>query len=128
MVTSSEVLAAFDMIFNYLEQNDIQDIFNKNILKTMKKVRKIIYRNNFFSKKQLSLDLFVADKGGNNDTYNDSVDDNTINREGVDNNIIDIENVDFEVLYFNEFDFYNHEEEEYQGFIEYQIDQNSLYK
>lgn len=96
----------------------------------MKKIRKMVYRNNFFSKKQSSLDLFITDKGSKlkpNDTYIDSVDNNTMNREREgDNNVIDIENFDFEALYFNEFDFYNHEED--QGFIEYQIDENSLYK
>ncbi|CAB4485122.1 unnamed protein product [Rhizophagus irregularis] len=103
-VTSSEALIAFDTIFNYVEQNDSQDIFDKN--------------------------LFVTDKGSKlkpNNTNIDPVDNNTMNkeREG-DNNIIDIENFDFEALYFNEFDFYNYEED--QGFIEYQIDENSLYK
>ncbi|GBC34409.2 tigger transposable element-derived protein 6-like [Rhizophagus irregularis DAOM 181602=DAOM 197198] len=41
-------------------------------------------------------------------------------------NIMDVDNINFETLYFNEGDFYNHEECE--GFIEYQIDQDSLYK
>ncbi|GES79076.1 CENP-B homolog protein 2-like [Rhizophagus clarus] len=129
-VTSSEALIAFDTIFNYVEQNDSQDIFDKSALKVMKKIRKIVYRNNFFSKKQSSLDLFVIDKGSKlkpNNTAIDPVDNNTMNREREgDNNIIDIENFDFEALYFNEFDFYNYEED--QGFIEYQIDENSLYK
>ncbi|GBB96436.1 hypothetical protein RclHR1_27540002 [Rhizophagus clarus] len=129
-VTSSEALIAFDTIFNYVEQNDSQDIFDKSALKVMKKIRKIVYRNNFFSKKQSSLDLFVTDKGSKlkpNNTAIDPVDNNTMNREREgDNNIIDIENFDFEALYFNEFDFYNYEED--QGFIEYQIDENSLYK
>ncbi|PKB91758.1 hypothetical protein RhiirA5_447659, partial [Rhizophagus irregularis] len=111
-------------------QNDSQDIFDKSALKVMKKIRKIVYRNNFFSKKQSSLDLFVTDKGSKlkpNNTAIDPVDNNTMNREREgDNNIIDIENFDFEALYFNEFDFYNYEED--QGFIEYQIDENSLYK
>ncbi|PKY39000.1 hypothetical protein RhiirA4_452109, partial [Rhizophagus irregularis] len=63
-----------------------------------------------------------------NNTDIDPVDNNTMNREkeGDNNTIIDIENFDFEALYFNEFDFYNYEED--QGFIEYQIDENSLYK
>lgn len=108
-VTSSEVLIAFDTIFNYVEQNDSQDIFDKSALKVMKKIRKMVYRNNFFSKKQSSLDLFITDKGSKlkpNDTYIDSVDNNTMNREREgDNNVIDIENFDFEALYFNEFDF-----------------------
>ncbi|CAB5384565.1 unnamed protein product [Rhizophagus irregularis] len=129
-VTSSEALIAFDTIFNYVEQKDSQDIFDKSALKVMKKIRKIVYRNNFFSKKQSSLDLFVTDKGSKlkpNNTAIDPVDNNTMNREREgDNNIIDIENFDFEALYFNEFDFYNYEED--QGFIEYQIDENSLYK
>ncbi|GES78741.1 tigger transposable element-derived protein 6-like [Rhizophagus clarus] len=129
-VTSSEALIAFDTIFNYVKQNDSQDIFDKSALKVMKKIRKIVYRNNFFSKKQSSLDLFVTDKGSKlkpNNTAIDPVDNNTMNREREgDNNIIDIENFDFEALYFNEFDFYNYEED--QGFIEYQIDENSLYK
>ncbi|GBB97721.1 hypothetical protein RclHR1_03050010 [Rhizophagus clarus] len=65
LVSSSEVLAAFDKIFIYLEQNNNQDIIDKSAFKTMKKAR----------------------------------------RE----------------------DIYNHEEE-YEGFIEYHIDQDSLYK
>ncbi|CAB4413589.1 unnamed protein product [Rhizophagus irregularis] len=97
-VTSSKALIAFDTIFNYVEQND---------------------------------NLFVTDKGSklkSNNTDIDPVDNNTMNREkeGDNNTIIDIENFDFEALYFNEFDFYNYEED--QGFIEYQIDENSLYK
>ncbi|RGB34579.1 hypothetical protein C1646_760370 [Rhizophagus diaphanus] len=78
----------------------------------------------------VDLDLFITDKGSKlkpNDTYIDSVDNNTMNREREgDNNVINIENFDFEALYFNKFDFYNYEED--QGFIEYQIDKNSLYK
>ncbi|CAB4424857.1 unnamed protein product [Rhizophagus irregularis] len=129
-VTSSETLIAFDTIFNYVEQNDSQNIFDKSALKVIKKIRKIVYRNNFFSKKQSSLDLFITDKGSKlklNNADIDPVDNNTMNRKKKDdNNIIDIENFDFEALYFNEFDFYNYEED--QSFIEYQIDENNLYK
>ncbi|CAB4491202.1 unnamed protein product [Rhizophagus irregularis] len=94
-VSSSEVLAAFDKIFIYLEQNKSQDIIDK--------------------------DLFVK----TNDSV-DGVDNNNMNRIGDKDNIMDVDNINFETLYFNEGDFYNHEECE--GFIEYQIDQDSLYK
>ncbi|GBC46309.2 CENP-B homolog protein 2-like [Rhizophagus irregularis DAOM 181602=DAOM 197198] len=56
----------------------------------------------------------------------DGVDNNNMNRIGDKDNIMDVDNINFETLYFNEGDFYNHEECE--GFIEYQIDQDSLYK
>jgi hypothetical protein len=59
LVSSSEVLAAFDKIFIYLKQNKSQDIINKEDFKVIKKARKKVYRNNFFLKKQTSLDLFV---------------------------------------------------------------------
>ncbi|CAB5196456.1 unnamed protein product [Rhizophagus irregularis] len=120
-VSSSEVLAAFDKIFIYLEQNKSQDIIDKGAFKAMKKARREVYRNNFFSKKQMSLDLFVK----TNDSV-DGVDNNNMNRIGDKDNIMDVDNINFETLYFNEGDFYNHEECE--GFIEYQIDQDSLYK
>lgn len=121
LVSSSEVLVAFDKIFIYLEQNKSQDIIDKTAFKAMKKARREVYRNNFFSKKQMSLDLFVKS--------NDSIDgvDNNMNRKGVKDNIMDVDNINFETLYINEGDFYNHEEE-YESFIEYQIDQDSLYK
>ncbi|CAB4388692.1 unnamed protein product [Rhizophagus irregularis] len=121
LVSSSEVLAAFDKIFIYLEQNNSQDIIDKSALKAMKKARKEVYRNNFFLKKQMSLDLFVK---SNNSV--DGIGNNNM-REGVKDNIMDVDNINFETLYFNERDFYNHEEE-YEGFIEYQIDQDCLYK
>ncbi|GBC05708.1 hypothetical protein RclHR1_06390008 [Rhizophagus clarus] len=120
LISSSEVLAAFDKIFIYLEQNNNQNIIDKSAFKAMKKARREVYRNNFFLKKQMSLDLFVKS--------NNSIDGiGNINREGVKDNIIDVDNINFETLYFNERDIYNHEEE-YEGFIEYQIDQDSLYK
>jgi hypothetical protein len=129
-VTNSEALTALDTIFNYVKQNDSQNIFDKNTLKVMKKIRKMVYRNNFFSKKQSSLDLFVTDKGSKlkpNNTHINPVNNNTINKEKEDaNNIINIENFDFEALYFNKFDFYNYEKD--QDYIKYQIDENSLYK
>ncbi|CAG8729357.1 9051_t:CDS:2, partial [Rhizophagus irregularis] len=66
-----------------------------------------------FSSEQTSLDLFVK---SNNSV--DSIGNNNI-REGVKDNIMDVDNINFETLYFNERDFYNHEEE-YEGFtIEY---------
>ncbi|CAB5368373.1 unnamed protein product [Rhizophagus irregularis] len=102
LVSSSEVLAAFDKIFIYLEQNNSQDIINKSALKAMKKARKEVYRNNFFLK---SKRVWICVK----------------------DNIMDVDNINFETLYFNERDFYNYEEE-YEGFIEYQIDQDCLYK
>ncbi|GES73564.1 CENP-B homolog protein 2-like [Rhizophagus clarus] len=120
LISSSEVLAAFDKIFIYLEQNNNQNIIDKSAFKAMKKARREVYRNNFFLKKQMSLDLFVKS--------NNSIDGiGNINREGVKDNIIDVDNINFETSYFNERDIYNHEEE-YEGFIEYQIDQDSLYK
>ncbi|GES72942.1 tigger transposable element-derived protein 6-like [Rhizophagus clarus] len=82
LISSSEVLAAFDKIFIYLEQNNNQNIIDKSAI----------------------------DGIGN------------MNREGVKDNIIDVDNINFETSYFNESDIYNHEEE-YEGFIEYQIDQ-----
>ncbi|GES94792.1 kinase-like domain-containing protein [Rhizophagus clarus] len=116
---NSEVLAAFDKIFIYLEQNNNQNIIDKSAFKAMKKARREVYRNNFFLKKQMSLDLFVKS--------NNSIDGiGNMNREGVKDNIIDVDNINFETSYFNERDIYNHEEE-YKGFIEYQIDQDSLY-
>ncbi|GBB97229.1 hypothetical protein RclHR1_29410003 [Rhizophagus clarus] len=119
-VSSSEVLAAFDKIFIYLEQNNNQDIIDKSAFKAMKKARREVYRNNFFLKKQMSLDLFVKS--------NNSIDGiGNMNREDIKDNIIDVDNINFETSYFNERDIYNHEEE-YEGFIEYQIDQDSLYK
>ncbi|CAB5102202.1 unnamed protein product [Rhizophagus irregularis] len=87
----------------------------------MKKAKKEVYRNNFFLKKQTSLNLFVK---SNNSV--DGIGNNNM-REGVKDNIMDVDNINFETLYFNERDFYNHEEE-YEGFIEYQIDQDCLYK
>ncbi|UZO14188.1 uncharacterized protein OCT59_005651 [Rhizophagus irregularis] len=69
----------------------------------------------------MSLDLFVK----TNDSV-DGVDNNNMNRIGDKDNIMDVDNINFETLYFNEGDFYNHEECE--GFIEYQIDRDSLYK
>ncbi|CAB5093256.1 unnamed protein product [Rhizophagus irregularis] len=120
-VSSSEVLATFDKIFIYLEQNKSQDIIDKGAFKAIKKARREVYRNNFFSKKQMSLDLFVK----TNDSV-DGVDNNNMNRIGDKDNIMDVDNINFETLYFNEGDFYNHEECE--DFIEYQIDQDSLYK
>ncbi|CAB5116282.1 unnamed protein product [Rhizophagus irregularis] len=120
-VSSSEVLAAFDKIFIYLEQNKSQDIIDKGAFKAMKKARREVYRNNFFSKKQMSLDLFVKTNDSVDGVYN-----NNMNRIGDKDNIMDVDNINFETLYFNEGDFYNHEECE--GFIEYQIDQDSLYK
>ncbi|GES77977.1 CENP-B homolog protein 2-like [Rhizophagus clarus] len=120
LISSSEVLAAFDKIFIYLEQNNNQNIIDKSAFKAMKKARREVYRNNFFLKKQMGLDLFVKS--------NNSIDGiGNMNREGVKDNIIDVDNINFETLYFNERDIYNHEEE-YEGFIEYQIDQDSLYK
>ncbi|GES91210.1 hypothetical protein RCL_jg25174.t1 [Rhizophagus clarus] len=120
LISSSEVLAAFDKIFIYLEQNNNQNIIDKSAFKAMKKARREVYRNNFFLKKQMSLDLFVKS--------NNSIDGiGNMNREGVKDNIIDVDNINFETSYFNERDIYNHEEE-YEGFIEYQIDQDSLYK
>ncbi|CAB4388595.1 unnamed protein product [Rhizophagus irregularis] len=104
-VSSSEVLAAFDKIFIYLEQNKSQDIIDKGAFKAMKKARREVYRNNFFSKKQMSLDLFVK----TNDSV-DGVDNNNMNRIGDKDNIIDVDNINFETLYFNKGDFYNHEE------------------
>jgi hypothetical protein len=59
LVSSSEILAAFNKIFIYLEQNKNQNIINKSAFKAMKKARREVYRNNFFLKKQTSLDLFV---------------------------------------------------------------------
>ncbi|GBB97141.1 hypothetical protein RclHR1_29260002 [Rhizophagus clarus] len=68
----------------------------------------------------MSLDLFVKS--------NNSIDGiGNMNREDIKDNIIDVDNINFETSYFNERDIYNHEEE-YEGFIEYQIDQDSLYK
>ncbi|GBB84277.1 hypothetical protein RclHR1_01090016 [Rhizophagus clarus] len=120
LISSSEVLAAFDKIFIYLEQNNNQNIIDKSAFKAMKKARREVYRNNFFLKKQMSLDLFVKS--------NNSIDGiGNMNREGVKDNIIDVDNINFETSYFNERDIYNHEEE-YEGFIEYQINQDSLYK
>ncbi|PKY41633.1 hypothetical protein RhiirA4_455253, partial [Rhizophagus irregularis] len=121
LVSSSEVLAAFDKIFIYLEQNNSQDIIDKSALKAMKRARKEVYRNNFFLKKQMSLDLFVKSNNSVDDIGNNNM------REGVKDNIMDVDNINFETLYFSERDFYNHEEE-YEGFIEYQIDQDCLYK
>jgi len=130
-VTSSDALVAFDTIFDYLEQDENQNIIDKNTLKAMKNVRKSVYRNHFFSKKQTILDLFVESEDSNlksNDTlYSDLVGNNNMNREGINNNIIDIENINFGVSYFNEYGFHDHEDD-CQGFIEYQIDQNILYK
>ncbi|GES93747.1 hypothetical protein RCL_jg27223.t1 [Rhizophagus clarus] len=82
LISSSKVLAAFDKIFIYLEQNNNQNIIDKILM---------------------------------------------VLGEGVKDNIIDVDNINFETSYFNERDIYNHEEE-YEGFIEYQIDQDSLYK
>ena len=90
-VTSSEVLAAFDTIFIYLEQSDNQDIIDKNAFKAMKKARQGVYRN---FKKQMSLNLFVTGESRNfkfNDTYtgvNNTMEgvNNNFNREGADNN------------------------------------------
>ncbi|EXX78177.1 hypothetical protein RirG_017340 [Rhizophagus irregularis DAOM 197198w] len=73
------------------------------------------------SSEQTSLNLFVK---SNNSV--DGIGNNNM-REGVKDNIMDVDNINFETLYFNERDFYNHEEE-YEGFIEYQIDQDCLYK
>ncbi|CAG8579414.1 13722_t:CDS:1, partial [Funneliformis mosseae] len=39
-VISSKVLAIFNTIFNFVEQNDGQDNFDKDSLKLMKKVKK----------------------------------------------------------------------------------------
>jgi hypothetical protein len=58
--------------------------------------------------------------------YNNGTGNNSMNKEGVKDNIMDVDNINFETLYFNERDFYNREEE-YEGFIEYQINQDSLY-
>ncbi|PKK60082.1 hypothetical protein RhiirC2_793861 [Rhizophagus irregularis] len=58
----------------------------------------------------MSLDLFVK----TNDSV-DGVDNNNMNRIGDKDNIMDVDNINFETLYFNEGDFYNHEEcEDYQ--------------
>ncbi|CAB5351362.1 unnamed protein product [Rhizophagus irregularis] len=96
-VSSSEVLAAFDKIFIYLEQNKSQDIIDKGAFKAMKKARREVYRNNFFSKKQMSLDLFVKTNDSVDGVYN-----NNMNRIGDKDNIMDVDNINFETLYFNE--------------------------
>ncbi|CAG8696237.1 5621_t:CDS:2, partial [Funneliformis mosseae] len=71
-VMSSDALVAFDTIFDYLKQDKNQNIIDKNTLKVMKNVRKSVYRNHFFSKKQTSLNLFVQSEDSNlksNDTF-----------------------------------------------------------
>jgi hypothetical protein len=103
-------------IFIYLKQNKSQDIINKEDFKVIKKARKKVYRNNFFLKKQISLDLFIK----TNDSIDgiDNNDNNNTNRKSIkDNIIIDINNINFETLYFNKRNFYNHKK--YEGFIEY---------
>ncbi|CAG8531682.1 4983_t:CDS:2 [Funneliformis mosseae] len=106
-VSHSKVLVTFDTNFIYLEQNDSQDIIDKDAFKAMKKARREVYRNNFFSKKQMNLDLFVK----SNDNV-DSIGNNNM-RNNFDDNIMDVDNINFETLYFNEQGFYNCEEEEY---------------
>src|SRR6185437_1160907 len=86
-----------------------QNIIDKNTLKAMKNVRKSVYRNHFFSKKQTSLDLFVESEDSNfksNDTFYSDLDgNNNMNREGINNIIIDIENINFGVSYLMSTDF-----------------------
>ena len=78
---------------------NLSNIIDKNTLKAMKNVRKSVYRNHFFSKKQTSLDLFVESEDSNlksNDTfYSDLGGNNNMNREGINNNIIE-----FRLIFF----------------------------
>ncbi|CAI2183529.1 7540_t:CDS:1, partial [Funneliformis geosporum] len=81
-IINSETLDAFDTIFDYLKQNNNQDITDKSTLKAMENSRKSVYKNHFFSKKQMNLDLFVRGENSNlksSDTYSNLVGDNNMN-------------------------------------------------
>jgi len=61
IISNYEALAAFNQIITYIEQRSDKIDFSKDQIRAVKKLRKLVEREEFNSKQQVTLDLCLRD-------------------------------------------------------------------